>query len=216
MKTILFDLDGTIMDSGEGIMESAQYALNHFGFEKESLENLRRFVGPSLMYSFTTFYGLSEEDASRAVGLYREVYNGGNLFHAKVYDGMEEVLSKLKERGHQLIVVTSKPENFVVRILAKFHLDCYFEGVISPDLMDPSSDKARLIRRAMDKFHFQKVDAVMIGDTKYDMLGAAETGLKSIGVTYGYGSLSELMDAGACHLCEKPSEIFDLLSAREE
>lgn len=210
MQGILWDLDGTIMNSGSGIMHSVQYALDHFGMQREPEEKLRRFVGPSLMDSFTNFYGMHEEDAKEAVRLYREVYESGNLFDAEVYDGVEDVLRQLKEQGKKNIIVTSKPHMFADRIVDHFGLRQYLTGVVGTEPADPSSKKGRLIEKAVKQYALCKEETVMIGDTRFDIEGAREAGVCSIGVAYGFGTEDALSRAGADAIVYKPEEILRL------
>ncbi|HBR05342.1 MAG TPA: phosphoglycolate phosphatase [Lachnospiraceae bacterium] len=216
-KLIMFDLDGTINDSGEGIIESVQYALDHFGLKNEPVEKLRKFVGPSLVDSFTNFYHMSEEDVKKAVALYREVYESGNLFHLTVYEGMKELLKALNEKGNiKTSVVTSKPYKFAVPILEKFQIKDYFSYIIGTDVKDPSSDKSRLIDRAIEEARggladLEKSEAIMIGDTHFDIEGAKKSEVASIGVSYGYGTREELERAGADIVVDSVSELSELL-----
>ncbi len=209
--TLLFDLDGTIVDSGPGIMRSVQYALDHFGLPDQPEEKLRRFIGPSLMDSFTAYYGMKEADARRAVEYYRECYDGSQVLNASLYQGIRDSLNRLQADGRQMVLVTTKPLVFAERILKHFHLDHLFPDKVCPELTDPSSDKGRLIRTAEEKAGFNPADAVMIGDTRYDMAGARETGVAAIGVTYGYGTPEELKQAGADLLVHSPAELYAAL-----
>lgn len=211
---ILFDLDGTIMDSGPGIMKSVQYALDHFNRPNEPEETLRKFVGPSLMDSFTHLYGMSEEDATRAVELYREVYPTKGIFDATPYEGIEEVFRTLQAEGRKLVLVTSKPHVFAERILEHFGFAPYFCYQTGPELNDHDSRKARLIRKAIDALQFNPAECVMIGDRMFDIDGAVEVGIDSIGVTYGFGSRTELQDAGATYIAASPKEILSILEKK--
>ena len=163
---ILFDLDGTIMDSGPGIMKSVQYALDHFGYPNEPEEKLRKFVGPSLMDSFTSFYGMNPQDAERAVALYREVYPTDGIFDATPYAGIEDVFRAIQASERKLVLVTSKPHIFAERILEHFGFAPYFCYQTGPELGDHDSRKARLINRAVEALKLDKADCVMIGDRR--------------------------------------------------
>lgn len=210
-KTIFFDLDGTLVNSGPGIMKSVQYALDHFGFPNQPEEKLRKFVGPALMDSFTRLYDMSEEQAKKAIHYYRELYDGGEKFDGKVYDGIPQVLETLTGQGRTCMLVTSKPEYFANQITAYFHIDRFFSYIASPSLTDPSSQKARLINRALEDRHLKHEEVIMIGDTHFDIDGAVEAGVASIGVLYGYGSRQELSDAGADFLVKYPRDILQIL-----
>ncbi len=205
---ILLDLDGTIMDSGPGIMKSAQYALDHFGFPNEPEAALRRFVGPSLMDSFMGIYGLSEADAEKATAYYREVYPVSGIFDAKVYDGMRETLQALYDSGRKILLVTSKPHVFAEQILNHFDLAPLFSYQTGPELDDHNSEKSRLIDKAVREMQLDKAHVLMVGDRHFDIDGAKKSGVDSLGVTYGYGSLEELQEAGADYIAHSPAEIL--------
>ena len=209
--TILFDLDGTIMDSGPGIMKSVQYALDHFGYPNEPEEKLRKFVGPSLMDSFTNFYGMNPQDAERAVALYREVYPTDGIFDATPYAGIEDVFRAIQASERKLVLVTSKPHIFAERILEHFGFAPYFCYQTGPELGDHDSRKARLINRAVGALKLDKADCVMIGDRMFDIEGAVEAGVDSIGVTYGFGDRAELVNAGAMYIVDSPKEILSVI-----
>ncbi len=213
--TVLFDLDGTIMDSGPGIMKSVQYALDHFGYKNEPEEKLRKFVGPSLMDSFTEFYGMDIADAECAVALYREVYPTKGIFDAVPYDGIEDVFRAIRDSGRRLVLVTSKPHVFAERILEHFGFSDYFCFQTGPELSDHDSRKARLINRAVNALQLKKDECIMIGDRHFDMEGAVEAGVDALGVTYGYGDLEEITEAGADYIAHSPREILTVLGISE-
>ncbi len=212
-QAILIDLDGTLIDSGPGIMESVQYALGKMGYEPADRETLRKFVGPSLMDSFTHLYHMSREDAEQATAYYREVYSTGNMFHFDLYEGVEACLQELKKAQKRLILVTSKPHVYAERILEKSKMDRYFEYQTGPELSDDSSQKVRLIERAIAECGLKKEETLMVGDTHFDIDGAVEAGIDSVGVTYGYGKEEELTEAGASYLVASPKELSRLLRA---
>lgn len=209
--TILFDLDGTIMDSGPGIMKSVQYALDHFGYKDEPEEKLRKFVGPSLMDSFTQFYGMDAADAECAVALYREVYPTKGIFDAVPYDGIEDVFRAIHDSGRRLVLVTSKPHIYAERILEHFGFSAYFCFQTGPELNDHDSRKARLINRAVAALQLDKAECVMIGDRHFDIEGAKEAGVDALGVSYGYGDRAEITAAGAECIVDSPREILTAL-----
>ena len=210
-QAILIDLDGTVIDSGPGIMESVQYALEKMGYEAADPETLRKFVGPSLIDSFTHLYSMSREDAEKATAYYREVYSTGNIFHFDIYEGIEHCLQELKKAGKRLILVTSKPHVFAERILAKSKLERYFEYQTGPELSDDSSQKVRLIEKAVLECGLKKEETIMVGDTHFDIDGAVQAGIDSVGVTYGYGRGEELAEAGATYLVNSPEELASFL-----
>lgn len=207
-RNIMFDLDGTVTDSGRAIVSAVEYALSRFGYENQPKEKLESFIGPSLFDSFTREYAMNEEDCKKAVALYREVYEKkGLMFEVDIYEGIPELLTELKNRGFRLFLVTSKPLHFTGQIMERIGLAKYFEALIGPELTDPDSDKKRLIERAVSEYGLLKEECLMIGDTKYDILGACDAGVDSVGVLYGYGSEEELKKSGATYLVDSAARI---------
>ena len=205
----LFDLDGTLTDPGLGITNSVAYALGKYGITVEDRRELYPFIGPPLRQSFSEFYGFDEEKTKEAVAFYREYFSEKGLFENEVYEGIPEVLSQLKQAGKKLLVATSKPEEFTNRILEHFGLAEYFDFVAGATMDETRNEKADIIAYALK----QIADAdpskiVMIGDRKFDILGARENGIDSIGVLYGYGSRAELEEAQATYIAEKPEDLL--------
>lgn len=209
-KVILFDLDGTLTDPMIGITKSVQYALKKYGIIEEDLWNLTKFIGPPLKESFMEFYGFSEEEGQKAVEYYREYYAPVGIYENKVYEGLEEMLAALKEKGLSLCVATSKPERFAKMILDHFHLDSYFD-LIGGALMDGRTDKAEVISYVLDQLDTKKEKVVMVGDREHDILGAKKNGLDSIGVLFGYGNEEELKEAGADWIAKDMTELGSIL-----
>ncbi|MBP2034190.1 phosphoglycolate phosphatase [Clostridium algifaecis] len=201
-KYILFDLDGTLTDSKEGITKSVQYALKKFGIEIKNLDTLEKFVGPPLKDSFIEFYNFNDDKVAEAVKYYRDYFKDTGIFENKVYDGIDDFLKKLKKLGFKLILATSKPQVFAERILKHFDLMKYFYDFAGSNLDGTRGKKSEVIRYALDKHGIKSEDAVMVGDRRYDIIGARENNIYSIGVTYGYGSVEELEN-------EKPDCIVD-------
>lgn len=214
-KVILFDLDGTLTDPMIGITKSVQYALKKYGIIEEDLWNLTKFIGPPLKESFMEFYGFSEEEGQKAVEYYREYYAPVGIYENQVYEGLEEMLAALKEKGLSLCVATSKPERFAKMILDHFHLDSYFD-LIGGALMDGRTDKAEVISYVLDQLDTKKEKVVMVGDREHDILGAKKNGLDSIGVLFGYGNEEELKEAGADWIAKDMTELGELLTSLTE
>lgn len=208
---ILFDLDGTLTDPGLGITNSVAYALKHYGIEKQDRESLYKFIGPPLSDSFMKYYGFSEEKAMEAIGVYREYFRDKGLYENEVYEGVRELLEKIKASGRKIVLATSKPEEFSVRILEYFELIKYFDIVAGASMDEKRNKKGDVIRYAMEKGGFTAEGAVMIGDREHDIFGAKENGLPSIGVLYGYGSEDELRQAGADYIAGTVEDIYGLL-----
>ncbi len=207
----LFDLDGTLTDSGPGIMHSFAYATGKMGNEITDPALLRRFVGPPLEESFEKILGYSTEDVQKGITYYREYYFGqGGALENIVYPGIPELLANLKSKRKKLIVATSKSEKGTNLVLDHFDLRKYFDLVASANDTDRKT-KVQVLTYAFETCHItDRKKAVMIGDRHYDMIGAREKGIDSIGVLWGYGSREELEQAGATCRVEKPEEISEI------
>jgi len=208
-KNILLDLDGTILDSGSGIIKSVQYVLDHFSMYHEPEEKLRKFIGPALIDSFMNFYGFSKEKAEEAVEYFRDYYPEKGMFDAFIYPGMRECIEKMAGDGKKLVLLTSKPIFFASQILQHFGLSDYFFMEIGPDLSEQSSDKTRLIEKALREGNFLKEDCLMVGDTKYDILAAKDVGIDSVAALYGYGEVEEISIAK--YSIEKPLDLLSIV-----
>ena len=209
---ILFDLDGTLTDSGEGITKAAQYALKHFGIEVEDLNDLRKFVGPPLRDSYKNFYDFDDEKAEIGITKFREYYTDKGMYENKVYDGVEEALKALKDNGKKLIVATSKPEVHAKVVLDHFDLAKYFDFIGGADLEETRVRKSDVIKYSMENVGIDDLSKViMVGDREHDIIGAKENNIKSIGVLYGYGDVVELTQARADYVVEKPQDIIDIV-----
>ena len=211
-KYILFDLDGTLTDSGPGIKNGFVYAIEKMGGTVTDRERLGIFVGPPLKVSFGQILGYSPEDTEKAIRLYREYYNEmGGVFENSVYPGVTGMLSALKEAGKKLIIVTSKSAIGTNTVLDHFDLRKYFEFVATADDKDRPR-KSDVIRYAFEQCGIEdKRQAVMVGDRENDITAANETGIDSIGVLYGYGDREELTKAGATYLAQTPEDVVDLV-----
>lgn len=213
-QVILFDLDGTVTDSGPGIMNSVQYALERFGISRQEKAKLRRFVGPPLTDSFERFYGLSHAEALKAVQYYREYYTAGGIFENSVYEGMQETLQELKANGCKIYLATSKPQVFSDQILEHFGLHVYFDGAVGSFLDGGRTDKAEVIAEVLRQAGIteeMKKQVLMVGDREYDMIGAHKQGIDAAGVLYGYGCQEELEQAGADFIISSPKDLLALI-----
>jgi len=209
---ILFDLDGTISDPKEGITKSIQFSLREFGIDVEDLDTLTPFIGPPLRDSYKQFYGFNEADTERAVAKYREYYAETGIFQNALYDGIVPLLKTLQDRGKQLFIATSKPTVYAEKILKHFEIDQYFAFISGCELDGRRSKKSEVIQYALDNMGITRMDeAIMIGDRKYDILGAKALGIDSVGVLYGYGDLQELTASKATFICETVDNILDVI-----
>ncbi len=211
-QTILFDLDGTVTDPGVGITNSVAYALDKFGIEVPDKTRLYKFIGPPLSDSFAQYYGFSEEQCDLAVKYYREYFTETGIYENKLYDGMERLLEKIKTAGKGIVLATSKPEEFAERILKYFHVDHYFDFIAGATMDGIRGRKADVISYALENCAAKDLSGtVMVGDREYDIFGAREAGIASIGVLYGYGSEKELRSAGADAIAETVHDIITYL-----
>lgn len=211
LEYILFDLDGTLTDSADGITRCVAYALEKMGIESPSTDELKKFIGPPLLYSFKTFFSLSDSEAALATQYYRERFSVKGLFENALYPGIESLLKALFADGKKLIVATGKPEEYTIQILEHFNVAQYFCFVCGNTLNDDRPQKSDVINHIKSLYPINCDNAVMIGDRCYDIEGAKTTGIKSIGVTYGFGSKEELRSYGADMIIESVSELTELL-----
>ena len=204
-ELVLFDLDGTLTDSGLGIMNSVQYALKKIGRGVENLEELKCFVGPPLAQQFAKFCGFSDE------------YNEGKgMLENAVYDGIPEGLEQLKNAGIRLAVATSKPEKYARKIAEHFKIAPYFEFIGGANMDGSRTKKAEVIEYVLKNCKVEDRQSVlMVGDREHDILGAKACKVSALGVLYGYGDRAELEDAGADWIVSTPAKITEKILGRE-
>lgn len=209
-KAILFDLDGTLTDSGEGIINCAVYTFEQFGLPVPSREALRVIVGPPLRESLIRF-GIPEDQVEEGIRVYRSRYIPIGKFENEPYPGIRELLEKLLADGHKLYVATSKPEATAIEILQHFDLAKYFVRICgaSSDLI--RNTKAQVIEYLLE-LNGNTENAVMVGDTAFDVLGAKAHGIPTIGVSWGYGENQDMVDAGAIGIAETMDDLYEMLS----
>ncbi|MDO4492725.1 MAG: HAD family hydrolase [Clostridia bacterium] len=211
-KYLLFDLDGTLTDPAIGITNAVMVALAHWNIHPATREELYPFIGPPLLDSFMKFYGFTEDQAHEAIRHYRGHYATIGLYENKVYDGVAEMLRNLKEAGKVILLATSKPEAFAEKILEKFGLSVYFDGIYGSLLNETRVHKDEVIEYALEQHgNPAPEDCLMIGDREHDVFGSAKHGLSCVGVLYGYGDAEELTKAGAVHLCETVKDLEEYL-----
>lgn len=207
-STVFFDLDGTLTDSGQGIMNCAQLALDHYGIPVARREDLRVFVGPPLRDTFRKF-GIPREEIENAVGIFRQRYQTVGKFENFPYPGIRELLEALS-KTHTLFVATSKPESMAVEILEKFGLAPFFQQICGADMDGARDSKEAVIAYLLEKCGTPE-HVVMVGDTGFDVIGAAAHHIPTIGVSWGYGSRQELRAAGAIAIADSPAQLPALL-----
>lgn len=208
-KAILFDLDGTLTDSGEGIINCAVLALEHFGLPVPSREEMRVFVGPPLSESFQKF-GVKPEDIDEAIAVYRSRYIPIGKFENTPYPGIQELLEKLQQHGHKLYVATSKPESMSIDILEHFDLAKYFTRICGA-AMDMSRNSKEAVIAYLLAQCGEDAEMIMIGDTTFDVIGAKAHGIPCIGVSWGYGEVADMEAAGAVAIAFSTEELLRLI-----
>jgi len=215
MDNIYFDLDGTLTDPKPGITRSIQYALRKLDRPVPAEDELTWCIGPPLRASFATLLG-DDSQADLGVALYRERFADIGLYENAVYPDIEQVLAALARPGRRLFVATSKPAIFAKRIVEHFGLSPHFETVFGSELDGSRVHKADLLAYAIDIAGTDPAKSIMIGDRSHDVVGAKHNGMNAIGVSYGYGSREELIEAGASHICATPRAILTHINGLNE
>ena len=210
-KQILFDLDGTVTDPKTGITNSVKYSLKKFGIDETDMDKLIQFIGPPLHHSFRDIYNFSETDSKLAVDYYREYYSDKGIFENELYQGIDILLEKLKNNNMTVLLATSKPTGYSETILKYFNIISYFDHVVGSNMDGTMTDKTEIIKYILDMKLNKPDETVMIGDRKYDIIGANNNQIKSIAVSYGYGSMEELKSASPSHICNNIPELDKLL-----
>lgn len=210
---IFFDLDGTVVDSGEGIKKSASYALKQYGINAVDEDSLNAFIGPPLKNSFMDIYGMNAEDAVKCISFYREYYLEKGIFQGYVYSGMRELLSEITSNSIKAVLATSKPEVYAEMILKHFKIDEYFTLISGATFDEKLVEKHDIILNTADRLGISDMSGVlMVGDRKFDIEGGKLAGTDTAGVLYGYGSYKELYAAGADFIVSGSKDIINLLS----
>lgn len=206
-KSILFDLDGTLTDSSEGIIKCSLHAFSFYDIEIPK-ERQKEMIGPPLRYSFYKF-GVPEEEIENALKHYRERYLTVGKFENRPYDKVEEMLKKLVAAGHRLFVATCKPEETSIEILKHFGLAQYFEGICGATFDKSRDSKSAVIAYLSEKYAPENM--IMVGDTVFDVEGAKEMGIDTIGVSWGFGNREDLLNAGAIKIADSIDELLEML-----
>lgn len=207
---LLFDLDGTLTDSAEGVIRSLQHMQEKMGMEKWADADLRFAVGPPLMQTFTQEFGMDAETAEKALLCFRERYTTVGLFENKVYPGIEEMLQALKAKGKRMAVATSKKEETAVRILEHFGIAQYFEVIGGDNRAAGRDNKAKVIAYVLEQMQADLAEVMMVGDRKFDVEGAHAIGIPCIAVEYGYGDRAEFEACGADFIAATAAEVAAL------
>ena len=213
MKAILFDLDGTLIDSSEGITKSTQYALAHYGIIENDLSKFYKFIGPPLVASFKKYYDFPEEQAVEAVAVYRERYNKIGLFECSLYPGVRECIEKLKAQGYLIGMASSKPEVSCRRILEHFGILELFDDVVGATFDGRIDTKEEVLNEVMRRWSdVPKDEMCLIGDTMFDVEGANQVGIRTVAVNFGFGNVQEMIEAGAVAVCDDMEELPEIVA----
>lgn len=212
IRYVLFDLDGTLTDSGVGITKAVAYSLEKFGIITKDLSTLFKFIGPPLENSFRDYFGFSEEETNLALNYFHEYYDDKGIFENFPYDGIIDVLAELKNKGKKLIVATSKPTVMADTVLKHFDLEKYFDFIATASMDRSRRSKEEVLEYAIKNYEIEDCsEAIMVGDTRFDIEGAHSFGMKCIAVSYGYGTEEELTKAGAEYIAAKPEDILSFI-----
>lgn len=213
IKYAFFDLDGTIMCSDPGVIECVKYSIEKSGFPMPDIKTLFKFIGPPLRDSYIDFCSMTEEQSMRAIAYYRERYNAKGIFECEVYPGIIELFARLKSNGVIIATATSKPEHMAVRIADKFGLNEYLTLVAGSDDTETQT-KTDVILNAFDRLSIGESDrdsVLMIGDRKFDVIGAHNCGIKCLGAVWGYGTREEFVSSGADYCADTAEEAGDII-----
>ena len=210
---VIFDFDGTVADTGEGILKSLQYSFTAMGDPEPDLCDLKKFIGPPVYYSYTTFYGISEDKVDLYVKKYRERYSEKGIYESKVYDGLKDLLYNLKQKGIKVGIASSKPERLIYAVANYLEITSLFDVIVGVKSDNSKhSTKAGLITQAIrDMGATDKDKVLMVGDRMFDIDGAHEAGIKCCGALWGFGSEAEFKEHNAEYIVKHPSEILKII-----
>lgn len=210
-KRIIFDLDGTLTDSGEGILNSVEMTLRHFSLPVPDRQALRVFVGPPLRDTFIE-HGVPANRVEEAILVYRSRYNTIGKFENSPYPGIPQMLEKLQVLGYSLVVATSKPEVTAIEIMDKFQLSRYFDEICGATADGSRDEKSKVIAYLLSRLD-DGSNIWMVGDTAFDVIGATAHGIPTIGVSWGYGNVNAMVDAGAIAIVDTADELYEKLTS---
>ncbi len=216
MRNILFDLDGTLSDPSKGIAHSLTYALEELGMPVPDDEAIRAYIGPPFQKALGELLKTDEEaKIKEALSLYRARYGTTGLYENKLYPGVIEMLATLVAQGFRLYIATSKPTVYAARIIEHFNIQRYFAVVYGSDLDGGKTEKGELLHHLLSQERLDSSETLMVGDRKYDIVGAQANGILSMGVTWGFGSRVELMSASPHFLVDRPGDVPDAIRSTE-
>lgn len=209
---VIFDFDGTVVDTGEGITKSLQYSFREMGREVPDMSDLKRFIGPPIYYSYTHFYGVGEDEVQEYIRKYRERYKIKGIYECHLYDGITELIDSLKKNGIRVGIASSKPEHLIYSVADFLGVTQKFDAIVGVKIDDSNhSTKTGLVLEAMKQMGAtDKSKVLMVGDRLYDIDGAKGAGVSSCGVLWGYGSEEEFKEHNADYIVAKADEILQI------
>lgn len=211
IRAVLFDWDGTVADTRPGIFNSVRYAIGQYGIADKPDDELRYFIGPPLYDGFEHVFGVSPELANELTDTYRVYYRDKGIFECNVYEGVGDLLRELHDAGVKTAVVSSKPKEFLDRLVEHFGLAEHLDAVVGPAMDNHNSNKTVLVNQALKELVLLPSTVAMIGDRHFDMEGAKAAGVNAVGVLYGYGTEEELCKAGADAICDQVADLRGFL-----
>ena len=211
IRAVLFDWDGTVADTRPGIFNSVRYAIGQYGIADKPDDELRYFIGPPLYDGFEHVFGVSPELANELTDTYRVYYRDKGIFECNVYEGVGDLLRELHDAGVKTAVVSSKPKEFLDRLVEHFGLAEHLDAVVGPAMDNHNSNKTVLVNQALKELMLLPSTVAMIGDRHFDMGGAKAAGVSAVGVLYGYGTEEELCKAGADAICDQVADLRGFL-----
>lgn len=212
IKYVFFDLDGTIVNSSEGIINAFKTTLKYFNIEVEDKFVLDFLIGPPLITIFQKYFKLNEEEADKAIKIFRRYYSEKGVNQNCLYEGIKELFQNLKNKGKTLIIATSKPTIFTEKILERHGIKQYFDFISGATLDDTRIKKGDIIKYAIENMNILNLEeCIMVGDKSQDVEGAKQNNMKSIGVTYGFGTREELESSGATYIVDNVKDISNII-----
>lgn len=210
---VIFDFDGTVVDTGEGILKSLQYSFSEMGREIPDLNDLKKFIGPPIHYSYTTYYGVSEQEVGEYIKKYRERYRAKGIYECALYDGFPEIIDSLHKNGVKVGIASSKPESLIYDVANYLGVTEKFDAIVGVQMDDSNhSSKTGLILESMKKLDAEdKKKVLMVGDRCYDIDGAAGAEVDSCGVLWGYGSKDEFEEHNATYIVSEVEELLKIV-----
>lgn len=210
---VIFDFDGTVVDTGEGILKSLQYSFKEMGRDIPALDDLKKFIGPPIHYSYTTYYGVSEEEVGMYIKKYRERYRAKGIYECALYKGFPEVIDSLHKMDIKVGIASSKPESLIYDVADFLKVTEKFDAIVGVQIDDSNhSSKTGLVLESMKKLGAEnKSKVLMVGDRCYDIDGATGAGVDSCGVLWGYGSRDEFEAHNATYIVSDTKELLKLM-----